>query len=80
MTCSGLEYTECPFVSMKAFTGAVPFNDKPTRTTILAILGGERPPRPTHPALTDRLWKLTQRCWDQEARRRPRLLEILCGL
>ena len=64
----------------KVFTGAAPFTDKPPRTTMLAIIGGERPPRPTHPALTDGFWALTQQCWDQEANRRPNALRISCSL
>jgi len=47
---------------------------------MLMIAGGERPPRPTHPALTDALWSLTQRCWDQDALRRPQGLQILRSL
>ena len=64
----------------KVFTGTVPFSDKSPRTAMLAIIGGERPPRPTHPALTDSFWALTQRCWDQEAHRRPNALRISCSL
>ena len=65
---------------MKAFTGAAPFVDKPPRAAMSAIAGGERPSRPTHPNLADGLWALTQECWNQEARRRPSVLEIMRGL
>ena len=64
----------------KAFTGAVPFSDKLPRAAMLAIIGNERPPRPTHPALTDNFWALTRRCWDQEAHQRPNALRISCSL
>ena len=47
---------------------------------MLAVVGGERPPRPTHPTLTDDLWALIQQCWDKDARLRPRMLQILRGL
>jgi len=40
-------------------------------------MGGERPPRPAQPTLTDGLWALIQRCWDQEVRLRPKALEVL---
>ncbi|KAF9642811.1 kinase-like protein [Thelephora ganbajun] len=66
-------------VAIEAFTGAAPFSDKPPRAAILAIMSGERPPRPTHPTLTDRLWTLIQRCWSQEAHMRPHALRISCG-
>jgi len=39
-------------------------------------MAGERPPRPTHPTLTDELWELIQRCWDQEPQSRPKILEV----
>ena len=64
------------FIRTKAPTGAVPFSDKPPRAAVLAI-AGERPPRPTHPTLTDELWVLTQRCWGQEAHLRPKAPEVL---
>ena len=64
----------------KAFTGAIPFSAKPPRAAMLAIIDGERPPRPTHPVLTDELWALTQRCWDQEPHLRPSALRISYGL
>ena len=64
---SDLIFVEPPFVQTKVFTGAVPFSDQSPHAAMVAIAGGERPPRPTHPTLTDRLWTLTRRCWDQEA-------------
>ena len=46
----------------------------------LAIKGGARPPRPTHPDLTDELWALTERCWDADPRKRPRISAVLKNL
>ena len=68
------------FTRAKVFAGAVPFGEKSSRAAMSAIVGGERPSRPTHPALTDKLWTLTQRCWDQDVRRRPNTLWISCSL
>ena len=65
------------FDSTKVFTSAIPFNDDLSHTAMSAIVDGKRPPRPTHPTLTDWLWALTQQCWDQEASRRPRVSEVL---
>ena len=73
-------YPELSFVLTKAFTGAVPFNDRSPRAAMSAIVGGERPPRPTDPTLTDGLWALTQRCWDQEAQLRPQALQLVRSL
>ena len=68
------------FTQTKVFTGVVPFSEKSSREAMLAIIGDERPSRPTHPGLTDKLWKLTQRCWDQDIRRRPNAPWISCSL
>ena len=68
------------FTQTKVFTGVAPFSEKSSRMAMSAIVGGERPSRPTHPALTDRLWTLAQRCWDQDTRRRPNALRISCNL
>ena len=47
---------------------------------MMAISRGERPPRPPFPALTNGLWELMKRCWDQDSRKRPRILEVLLTL
>ena len=75
----GLRTLELRFCT-KVFTGSIPFGDKPPHRAIRAIVGGERPPRPANPILTDRLWGLIQRCWDQDIRRRPRALRLSCSL
>ena len=68
------------FTGTKVFTGAVPFRDKPSHAVMSTVVGGGRPSRPTHPALTVKLWTLTQQCWDQDAHRRPSALRIACSL
>ena len=47
---------------------------------VVSIVHGDRPPRPTHPSLTDGLWELMQRCWDRDIRKRPQILEALQAL
>ena len=47
---------------------------------VVSIIHGDRPPRPTHPSLTDGLWELMQRCWDRDIRKRPQILEALQAL
>lgn len=59
------------------FTGTSPFSGGPSYAAILAIVKGRRPSRPTHPTFTDKLWTLTQRCWDKELCLRPEVSEIL---
>ena len=64
----------------KAFAGTVPFSNHNSSAAMIAIISGKRPPRPTHPTLTGRLWELMNRCWDQDQHDRPRMLEVLLAL
>jgi serine/threonine protein kinase len=73
--CRVLAY--CHFSSSQVFTGAVPFSSSLSPAAMLAIMDGRRPPRPTHPALTDQLWALVQRCWGQASHLRPEVSEVL---
>jgi len=67
-------------VSPQVFTDAAPFNDRAPQEAMEAIIGGDRPPRPTHSTFTDELWVLMQRCWHQDPQARPRASELLGGL
>ncbi|KAF9643026.1 kinase-like protein [Thelephora ganbajun] len=64
-------------IMIEVFTGAIPFNGRSAFVAVSAIMGGERPPRPAHPTLTDNLWTLMQRCWDHNPRLRPEISEVL---
>lgn len=65
------------FNQMQVFTDAIPFSDNTPATAMAGILRGKRPPRPKHPAITGRVWRLIQRCWDKDPRLRPDAAEIL---
>jgi len=65
------------FVSIQVFTGAVPFGANKPSMAGLAIMQGDRPPRPVHPMCSDKLWKIMQRCWNQEPHLRPEVSEVL---
>ena len=75
MLCGVLAH--CRFIPIQVFTGAVPFGDRPSLMAVLVMTQGERPPRPTHPAFTEILWTLMQRCWDHEPHLRPEVSEVL---
>jgi hypothetical protein len=64
------------FSSPQVYTGAVPFSGSPSPMAMLAIMRGERPSRPAHSVLTDQLWTLMQRCWDQDPYLRPEAVEV----
>ena len=74
-SCRGLVY--CRLTPLQVFTGAVPFDGDPALAAMLGIVNGERPPRPTHSKLTDGLWTLIQRCWDQDPHLRPEVSEVV---
>ena len=59
------------------FTGKVLFDGNTSVETMVAIIGGKRPSRPTHKALMDRLWGLMQRCWAQDPHERLQMSEVL---
>lgn len=65
------------FILVQVFTDAIPFGNGSFVMAMLAIMHGTRPPRPTHPAFTESLWKLMQRCWHQDPRERPEVSEVL---
>ncbi|KAJ7865823.1 hypothetical protein B0H13DRAFT_2352816 [Mycena leptocephala] len=47
-----------------------------TRSVMMAVIQGARPPRPSteqSPQLTDRLWALIQECWAQKYQDRPKI-------
>jgi len=68
------------FALTQVFTGAVPFHPSLPAAAMLAIMTGKRPPRPKHQALTNGLWTLMQRCWDQDHHLRPEVSEVLQAL
>jgi len=72
--CRALVY--CCFVLTQVFTGEVPFGKNPLGAAVMAIMKGDRPPRPTNPACSDKLWAMMQRCWDQEPHLRPEVSEV----
>ena len=79
-TRSALPNNELTSIHTKVFTGAAPFSDKSSHTALSAIMSGKRPPRPSSPTLTKKLWALIQQCWDQDPRLRPDAPRIPCGL
>ena len=65
------------FPLLQVFTGQFPYNNLPNFIPKMVISEGVRPERPSHPACTDLLWALMQRCWDHDPGSRPKVSEIL---
>lgn len=65
---------------VEVYTGKWPFADGNFTNAIqvaLAVLGGRRPVRPSAVNFTDQLWALTQKCWNAEPDKRPKIAEVL---
>ena len=68
------------FVSMKVFAGKNPFGDSHPTAQRVKVLGGNRPPRPVNPTLTDDVWTLVRGCWAQDPQSRPGMRRVLQDL
>ena len=62
------------------FTGKAPFYGVLPTTVAVGILSGNRPSRPTHPDVTNDLWRIVERCWDQDPQRRPDVSDVILCL
>jgi len=76
MNCSVSSSDLLLFRLPQAFTGAAPFDNSPPAAAAVAIMRGDRPQRPPHPTLSNKLWALMKRCWDQDPRLRPEVSEV----
>lgn len=64
----------------KAFTGKAPFYGVAPTAVAVGVLAGRRPPRPAHRCLTNNLWELVERCWNQDPRDRPDISDVILDL
>ena len=74
LLCQTSSYCRCLFIQV--LTGTVPFSGKRSTVAAFEIMNGQRPPRPTHPVFPEELWSLVERCWAQDPRFRPEVLEV----
>ena len=64
----------------KAFTGRPPFSEFTTPVVTSKLMDGERPARPQGVqglGLTDSMWDMTVRCWDQDPAQRPTMAGVV---
>lgn len=59
------------------FAGQVPFSEKGTVAGVYSMLKGRRPDRPHHPELSDRVWKVIQRCWKDNPTQRKTMAQVV---
>ncbi|KAF8160554.1 kinase-like domain-containing protein [Mycena galopus ATCC 62051] len=54
------------------YTGQPPFSASPEPATMLKVIAGKRPDRPSsEPRLSDSLWECVKECWAQDSALRP---------
>ena len=66
--------------TFQVLTGVKPFYKMPDLTCVLAVVRGERPPKPSNPeslGFSDNLWGLTQLCWSETTSTRPTARQLL---
>ena len=64
----------------QTFTGRHPFGELTTPVITSKIMDGSRPARPQGVqglGLTDSVWDMTVRCWNQDPVRRPTMTEVV---
>ena len=66
--------------TMEVFTGKIPFEGLRNEAVVLHILGGGRPEVPANAqdlGLTGEMWRLLQRSWHQDPKKRPIMKEVV---
>ncbi|KAF9789502.1 kinase-like domain-containing protein [Thelephora terrestris] len=64
-------------IVFEVFSGNVPFHEIQVSEVPRAIMNKERPKRPTHLGLTESLWGLVQKCWNDAAEGRPEMKDVI---
>ena len=65
------------YMLSKVFTGRHPFSEFSALATISKIIAGERPDHPQELSLTDGVWDMTLRCWDEDPVKRPTMIRVV---
>ena len=64
----------------QVLTGEVPFHPKKVFEVMLAVVDGERPPKPENAEeirMTEAVWGLMEECWREDRTKRPIIWEVL---
>ncbi|KAF9654070.1 kinase-like protein [Thelephora ganbajun] len=64
-------------LAWEVFEGKPPFAGKIEAAVILSVFQNNRPLRPVHPEVSDRVWAMIQRCWDRDPFRRMAATDIV---
>ena len=67
-------------VTVEVFTGKVPFGDQADNNITFGIPNKKRPDKPStsdQVGLTDEMWRIIERCWDNDPGRRPPISDVV---
>ncbi|KAF9642658.1 kinase-like protein, partial [Thelephora ganbajun] len=67
-------------VVLEVFSGKAPFHEVSDNEVVKWVRSGERPNRPTRTVslgLSDTLWEMIQKCWNESPELRPGIVDIL---
>jgi serine/threonine protein kinase len=61
----------------QVLVGRPPFAGQSDAAVILSVFRNNRPPRPVHPEVTDRVWNMIERCWNKDPFNRMSAAEVV---
>ena len=66
-------------LAVEVFTGEVPFGEEGNINITVGIPKNKRPDRPTgaQVGLTNEMWSIIERCWDNDPGRRPPIRDVV---
>ncbi|KAF9793044.1 kinase-like domain-containing protein [Thelephora terrestris] len=64
-------------LAWEVLAGKLPFDGNIEAAVILSVFRNDRPPRPVHPEVTDRVWNVIERCWDKDPLNRMTAAEVV---
>jgi serine/threonine protein kinase len=64
-------------LALEVLTGKPPFGKNVQAAVILSVFQNERPSRPAHPQVSDRVWNMIQRCWNEDPFNRMTAAEVV---
>ncbi|KAF9793040.1 kinase-like domain-containing protein [Thelephora terrestris] len=64
-------------LAWEVFAGKHPFAGNVEAAGIFSLFRNNRPPRPVHPEMTDRVWNMIESCWNQDPFKRMTAADVV---
>ena len=65
------------FIRSQVLAGKPPFAGRAEAAVIFSVFQNDRPPRPVHPEVSDRVWNMIQRCWERNPFQRMTAADVV---